>query len=217
MTANSEVVYAFTAFDLEAVGAVVIDGPADAFGAVMDVWSRAIVDIGIGPARGQRILIVRAGFTGEAPDDCCIAHSRTRVAVAFARGIVAPGQAPGPVVEILSSVTFARLGHDPDKTRVVLGRGRPFDSNWPKDERYFDYIAEGLARAGAEDGDRLMYAMLAPLGIGPAATAPPDEERGRSSRVPRTPAPRSSRRSHSPAGLRWPSRGPSVGGSRSAP
>jgi hypothetical protein len=175
MTANSEVIYAFTAFDLNALGPVVIDAPVEAFGAVMDVWSRGIVDIGIGPARGKRILIAPAGFSGAVPDDCYVAHSRTNVAVAFARAIVPPGQEVGPSVELLSGIRLSRLGGDGSQTRVVLGGGRPFDSDWPKDARYFDYMADGLGYAGAESGDRLMYAMLAPLGIGPAATSQPDE------------------------------------------
>jgi hypothetical protein len=175
MTANSEVVYAFTAFDLDAMGPVLIDAPAEAFGAVMDVWSRGIVDIGIGPARGKRILVVAPGFSGEAPDDCYVARSRTRVAVAFARAVVPPGAEVDAYVDVLSGIRLSRLGADSEQTRVILGGGRPFDSDWPKDARYFDCIAEGLDYAGVEDGDRVMYAMLAPLGIGPAATAPPDE------------------------------------------
>jgi hypothetical protein len=176
MTANAEVVYAFTVVDLAQTGPVVIDTPAELFGAVVDMWMRGTVDIGIGPGRGQRLLLVPPGYDGAVPDGYYLARPRTRRIIAIVRGIVSPGAGTEEFVKLVSEMNVSRLDRGAnDETAIILNGTNPFNSDWPKDARYFDYMAEGLADLVIEEADKLMYAMIGPLGLGPVATAPPDE------------------------------------------
>jgi hypothetical protein len=175
MTANSEVVYGMSVIDLAATGPVVVDAPPGGAGVVCDLWMRGVVDIGIGPGKDQRILVLPPGHPGGVRGGYYVARARTAHVFVLLRGIVLPGQSTDAFVELVSSMKIHRLGREDDPTAVIRNGGRPFDSDWPKDERYFGYIAEGLGSSLPEECDKVMYAMLAPLGIGPAAAAPPDD------------------------------------------
>jgi hypothetical protein len=175
MTANSEVIYAFTVLDLARTGPLVIDMPEGALGGSCDLWMRAIVDIGVGPAHGQRVLMLPPDYEGDVPDGCFVARARTRRVFVFARGIVTPGEGTGAFVDLIANAKITRVDRDDHKTRVILNGSRPVDTDWPKDARYFDYLADGLSDAVVEETDKLMYAMIAPLGLGPAAVSPPDD------------------------------------------
>jgi hypothetical protein len=86
MTANSEVVYGMSAIDLGVTGPGVVEAPDGLFGVVIDVWNRGVVDIGIGPPRGQRTVLVPPGDAGDVPTDGYVvtrardASSRSHVA-----------------------------------------------------------------------------------------------------------------------------------------
>lgn len=174
MTANSEVVYGISALDLARTGPVVIDAPPDGAGVVCDAWMRGVVDIGIGPAKGQQILVLPPNADDVQRDGYYTVRSRTPHIYVFLRGIVLAGQSTDGFVALVSNMKIYRLDHD-DVTTVFRNGLRPFHSDWPKDARYFDYLAEGLDGIVPEESDKVMYAMLAPLGIGPAAGAAPDD------------------------------------------
>jgi hypothetical protein len=57
---------------------------------------------------------------------------------------------------------------------MILNGGKPLSTDWPKDAHYFDYMVEGLAHVAIEPQDKIMYAMLAPLGIAPGQPFTPD-------------------------------------------
>ena len=48
MTANSEVIYAFSVFDLAKMGPVVVEVPAGMPGGFWDMWERGLEDIELG-------------------------------------------------------------------------------------------------------------------------------------------------------------------------
>jgi hypothetical protein len=177
MTANSEVIYAFTVLDLAKTGPLVIESPAGALGAIVDFWMRAIDDMGIGPSRhGGQFLLLPQGYTGEVPSGYIVERSRTQRVFAFSRGIVTPGASTEPFVKLVSNIKIYPLAQKdaPRPTRIVFNGGKPFDQDWPKDARYFDYMAEGLSDAVVEPEDKLMYAMLKPLGMEPGKPFKPD-------------------------------------------
>jgi hypothetical protein len=176
MTANSEVVYGFCAVDLAVTGPIVIDAPDGLFGVVIDLWNRGVVDIGIGPSQGKRIVLIPPGTVTEHPDEAYVVTPRTNRVFPIVRGIVPPGQSLESTVEVLSTMRVTRLAdRDDATTRIIRNGTKPFDSDWPKDVGYFDLLADGLSNAAVEEADKVMYAMLGPLGIGPAATGPTDE------------------------------------------
>jgi len=56
---------------------------------------------------------------------------------------------------------------DPRPVRIIRSVDRSVDGDWPKDHPYFEFLAEGLSYLRIEPEDKLMYAMLEPLGIVP--------------------------------------------------
>jgi hypothetical protein len=107
MTANSEVAYGMSVIDLGVTGPVVVDAPDGLFGVVIDLWNRGLVDIGIGPSHGQRIVLVPPGHDGDVPTDGYVVTPRTRRVFPIARGIVATT----PML-LKAPDAFARLSDD---------------------------------------------------------------------------------------------------------
>lgn len=64
-------------------------------------------------------------------------------------------------------------------TKVIRVGGVPMNSDWPKDVRFFEYLADGLSDTPVEEQDKLMYAMIEPLGLAPGKPLPPDERQQR--------------------------------------
>jgi hypothetical protein len=176
MTANSEVIYAMGVFDLARTGPVVAEVPAGMPGGIWDFWERGVEDIGIGRSEhGGKFMILPPGSTEEVPPDFIPARSRTNNVFALARGILKPGESTEPFVKLASSIKFYTLKDKDRLTKVILNGGKPFDGDWPKDVRYFEYLVEGISDGTIEPQDKLMYAMLEPLGIAPGKPFSPNE------------------------------------------
>jgi hypothetical protein len=179
MTANSEVVYGLTVADLGETGPLVVETPAGLLGAVTDAWQRALVDIGIGgSAEGGRFLLL--GPDHDDPDNIdefIVGRSRTNLVQFGVRGVLKPGDSVEPFIEHVSATRIYPHADrdDPKPSTAILNGDRPFDSDWPKDFGYFEYLAEGLAGVAIEPEDKLMYAMLEPLGVVPGKPFQPDE------------------------------------------
>jgi hypothetical protein len=113
----------------------------------------------------------------EGPADFIAVRGKTSNIFIAARGIVKPGDSPEPFVKLVSSIKMYPLAQkdNPKPTKVILNGVKPFNSDWPKDIRYFEYLAEGLTDVAVEQHDKLMYAMLKPLGIEPGKPFMPDD------------------------------------------
>jgi len=176
MTANSEVIYAFSVVDLVKTGPVVMEVPAGMPGGLWDMWERGLEDIGLGRSvHGGKFMLLAPGSAQEIPADYIPVRSSTNRVLLAARGILKPGESSEPFVKLASSIKLYTLAEKDRPTKIVLNDGKPFDSDWPKDVRYFDYVANGLSDAVIEPQDKLMYAMLEPLGIAPGKPFQPDE------------------------------------------
>jgi hypothetical protein len=191
LTANSEVVYGLACADLARTGPLVVETPAGLLGAILDAWQRGLVDIGLGEsAGGGRFLLL--GPDHDEPADVggfIVARSRTNLVHFGVRGILKPGDSAEPFVDLVSAVRVYPLAdrNDPKPAPAVLNGERPFESDWPKDFGFFEYLAEGLAGVSVDPEDKLMYAMLEPLGIVASKPFTPDERaRGILSRAAET-------------------------------
>jgi hypothetical protein len=71
MTANSEVIYAFSVLDLAKTGPVVVEVPAGLPGGFWDMWERGIEDIGLGRSRKDA-----RGERSHGPRDCASGTAR---------------------------------------------------------------------------------------------------------------------------------------------
>lgn len=178
MTANAEVIYAMTVVDLSQTGVLVIDVPDGVLGGVVDYWQRAVGDIGIGESgHGGKFLLVPPDHQGALPPGYLVTRPKTSRVFIFGRGILVPGHGPDAFVDLVSHIRIYpwTQRQAPPPTRIVMNDGKPFDSDWPKDARYFASIANGLTHVPIEADDKVMYAMLRPLGIEHGRAFAPDE------------------------------------------
>jgi hypothetical protein len=145
-------------------------------GGFWDMWERGVEDIGLGrSAHGGKFMILPPGSTHDVTAEFIPVRGKTNSILFAARGILKPGESTEPFVKLASSIKLYALANKDRPTKVILNGGKPFDSDWPKDGRYFDYLAEGLDDVAIEQQDKLMYAMLEPLGIVPGKPFKPDD------------------------------------------
>ncbi|UFN51619.1 DUF1214 domain-containing protein (plasmid) [Roseomonas sp. OT10] len=182
MTGNDVSTYGMSIINLSRTGPFVIDVPEGVLGGIVDFWQRAALDIGIGETRrGAKLLLLPPGFEGEVPAGFLAARCRTSRVFVLARGTPRPGEGPDALVNLLASIglyPLARRDAIPP-TRVIRVGGVPLDSDWPKDEHFFEYLADGLSDVRVEPQDKLMYAMIKPLGLEPGKPFRPDERQRR--------------------------------------
>jgi len=177
MTGNDVSTYGLSAIDLVSSGAFVVDVPEGVLGGIVDYWQRAVLDIGIGDTlHGARLLLLPPGFEGEAPEGYLAVPCETSRVFLLARGTPKPGAGPNALVDLLGSVGLYPLAEAaaPAPTRVIAAGGVPMSTDWPKDFGFFEYLAEGLSHVQVEETDKLMYAMIAPLGLAPGKPFAPD-------------------------------------------
>jgi hypothetical protein len=180
MSASSEVIYAFSVLDLRATGPMVLEVPAGMSGAIWDMWGRGLADLGIGRSEGRdRFLLVPPGSWQESRDDLTVVSSRTPRIMIAARATIEPGKSLEPAVELVASLALYPLARKRQATETIMNGNKPFDCDWPRDFRFFEYLSEGLSDAPIESHDKLMYAMLEPLGIVPGQRFAPDERQRR--------------------------------------
>jgi hypothetical protein len=178
MTANDVSLYIWSILDLGTTGPTVVDVPKGVLGGFIDIWQRALEDIGVGESvNGGKFLLLPPGFVGDVPDGYIVVRSRVRNVFVFLRGQVRPGESTEPVVKLASSIKIYPIANKdaPEPTRIILEGGKPFDSDWPKDIGYFDYLSQGITGEVVQDEDKLMMGMLEPLGIEPGKPFAPDD------------------------------------------
>jgi hypothetical protein len=182
MTGNTVSTYGNSLVDLSKTGPFVVDAPEGVLGGIVDFWQRAVVDIGVGPSlKGGKFLLLPPGYQGQVPEGYLVARCRTNRVWLLARGTPRAGEGPDALVTLLGSVGLYPLTQKdaPKPTRVIRVGGVPLNSDWPKEYRYFAFLADGLSDAVVEPEDKLMYAMLKPLGIAPGKPFRPDDRQQR--------------------------------------
>jgi hypothetical protein len=182
MTGNDVSTYGMSVIDLAKTGAFVVDAPAGVLGGIVDFWQRALLDIGVGETlRGAKLLLLPPDYDGKAPDGYLLVRPATNRVFLLARGTPKAGDGPDVLVKLLGSIGLYPLAQKnaAPPTRTIRVGGVPLDSDWPKDRRFFEYLADGLSDVRVEPHDKLMYAMLEPLGLAPGKPFRPDTRQRR--------------------------------------
>jgi hypothetical protein len=177
LTANDVSLYIWSVMDLSKMGPTVVEIPEGILGSFIDYWQGAAEDIGVGPSfKGGKFLLLPPGHTGDVPDGFLVVPSRTRNVILFAKGTALPGESTAPFVKLASSIRMYPLAQQdaPKPTRMILQGGKPFQSDWPKDFGFFEYMAEAITEEVVQPEDKLMMGMLKPLGIEPGKPFDPD-------------------------------------------
>lgn len=181
MTANDEVFYVMSNYiNASETGPVVVDVPAGTLGLSWDVWHHALADIGNFGAdggNGGKYLYLPIGYDGEVPDGYFpvqLQHSNV-----FTVLIRTFPSAVGVDAALEQGKTIKMYPLDqagqPEPNRFVVMDDRPFDMDWPKDERLFDWLAELLTVDRAPAMALSTVGNLRRLGIEAGQPFEPDE------------------------------------------
>jgi hypothetical protein len=155
----------------------VVDVPAGlTAGGVLDIWQRPITDMGqTGPDQGQgaKYLILPPGAQDINPDGYIVVHSPTNQVWFASRGLD-PDKAVAEAT-IRKHRLYAWADRNaPAETRYVPVGGKEWQSAQPADLTYWQYLSDLFRNEPVEARDRMMFAMLAPLGVIPGKDFAPD-------------------------------------------
>ena len=178
LTPNITTLYAFTFWNLNQKGPLVIEAPAGLIaGGVLDLWQQPITDIGqTGPDKGAggKYLILPPGSKDIVAPGFRVFKSPTAQVWFGTRGLDPdPAKAKATVCshKIYGWNDRAKAG----STNYVLVNGKTWTSAHPTDVEYFKILAEALMNEPVQTRDRVMQAMLASLGIMKGKPFNPDE------------------------------------------
>jgi len=177
LTPNITTLYAMSFWDLVAQGPLVVEVPAGlTAGGVLDIWQRPITDMGqTGPDKGQggKYLILPPGAEDVAPDGYTVIRSPTNQVWFASRGLD-PDKAAAEAT-IRQHRLYAWSDRDsPSATTYVPVGGKDWQSAQPTDLTYWQYLSDLFANETVEERDRMMFAMLRPLGVVPGQPFAPD-------------------------------------------
>lgn len=177
LTANFTTPYLVSFADLKD-GPVVVEQPKGNFGgAIIDFWQRPIVDMGqAGPDRGDgaKYLIVGPGQSlPKTTAGYLVYRSRTNN-IFLANRVLDPG--PDKLdyaVKSWSIYPYSQKDHPPAH-RSLTPEGKAWGQWQPRGMEYWKSLDEILQQEPVEERDRMMTAMLAPLGIEKGKPFQPD-------------------------------------------
>jgi len=178
LTPNITTLYAFSFWDLAAQGPLVIEVPAGlTAGGVLDIWQRPMTDMGqTGPDQGQgaRYLILPPGAQDMNPEGYIVVQSPTNQVWFGSRGLD-PDKAVAEAT-LRKHRLYAWADREaPQETAFIPVGGRAWASAQPTDLTYWQYLSDLYANEPIEDRDRMMFAMLRPLGVAPGLPFAPDD------------------------------------------
>ena len=179
-TANNDVLYSFSYFNLHETGPlVIVVPPGNQYGVVLDAWQRPIEDLGrIGPdaGRGGTYLILPPGYKGEQPEGYIVRSSMTNNCMLFLRAVRGPGESVGSAVDRLSETNlYPYAAHDaPRPSRMHRVGDADYDGLTPHGIEYFNLLAKRIGEEPGEERDRMMLGMLATLGMEQGKPFTPD-------------------------------------------
>ena len=183
ITANATTDYMFTWVNLAETGPVVIDVPAGLIaGFISDVWQRAPADLGVpGDFQGsgaKHILLGPGQDVPEGTDGYNLIRTMNNHNMILIR-IVDPDPAvAADLREVFQIFRYSDV-RQPPKTKIIPVGGRVWKTTQPEGFAYWEGMANLINKEPAEERDRLIYAMLAPLGIEKGKPFEPDARQRR--------------------------------------
>ena len=178
LTPNITTLYVFSFWNLKDQGPLVLEVPAGATaGGVFDIWQRPITDIGqTGPEKGKgaKFLILPRGTEDLKPEGYIVVHSPTDQVWFATRGLDPDPKVADETVRKHRLYAWKDRANPPE-TNFIPVDGRAWESKHPENLDYWRYLSELYLSEPVETRDRMMFAMLQPLGIEPGKPFSPDE------------------------------------------
>ena len=179
LTANATTPYLITFSNLAETGPLVFEIPAGATaGLANDYWHAIIGDMGLtGPDKGKggKYLIVGPGQSVEAEKDYRVLHSST-LGIFFGTRILNNDPKEGEaLLKAIRIYPYAKR-NNPAPTKIVnIPKGTKWLGFQPRGLAYWERLAEFINREPVHERDRLIMAMLKPLGIEKGKPFKPNE------------------------------------------
>ena len=185
LTPNNTSPYVTSTMDLRK-GPVVLEVPkatdkAILFGQIADNWFVTIADIGpigLDKGKGNKILLLPPGYTGEAPAGYAVVKSPSYILDFAFRSIPLPKGTPEDAYALSKSIKMYYLSElpNPKPTKFV----DPLDTQWstlPRyDERWFEDLHTIINAGPIRERDKVMMGMLKTIGIEKGKPYNPDEK-----------------------------------------
>ena len=181
LTGNDNTVYSWAWLDL-AAGPIVLEVPPKVLGTANDMWQRWVVDVGVtGPDKGEggKYLFLPPGYQGDAP------HSGYHVVQSPTYGLWVPWRSflvdgdPKPGVELVKQHTriypLAEAGKPHPPIRTVNMSGRPFNTVFPTDYRFWELLNEVVQAEPSDSLDPVTLGFFHAIGIRKGKPFAPDE------------------------------------------
>jgi len=171
LTPNTDTVYAFSCFDLEKTGPLVIEVPTGSGpGTVNDAYFRFVVDMGApGPDKGQggKYLIIPPGFEGDEPKGYFIARSPSYINAFVLRGFLVDGK-PDHAAKMFSEeikiYPLARKDNPPQMV-VISGSRVSYNTIHPNDFTFYEELAHVLEKKPIDFIDPELRGIFASIGL----------------------------------------------------
>jgi len=179
LTGNDNTVYSWVWLDLSK-GPMVLEVPPKVLGTANDMWQRWVVDVGItGPdkGRGGKYLFLPPGYKGSAPHDYYVVHSPTFGLWVPWRSFLVNGD-PKPGVDLVKKFTKIYPLADAAKThpplKVVDMSGKPFNTVYPTDYRFWELLNQVVQAEPTESLDPVTLGFFQSIGIQKGKPFAPD-------------------------------------------
>lgn len=177
LTPNITTLYAFSFWNMKERGPLVVEVPSGATaGGILDIWQRPLTDTGqTGPEKGQgaKFLVLPPGSDDMKPDGYTVIHSPTMQLWFATRGLDPDPKAAEGTVRKHKLYAWSERDNPPP-TKFIPVAGRSWTSNQPDNLNYWKYLSDLYQPEPVEERDRMMFAMLLPLGIEPGKPFNPD-------------------------------------------
>ena len=171
LTANTDTVYAFSFFDLEKTGPLVIEvPPGTGPGTVNDAFFRFVVDMGMpGPDRGKggKYLILPPGHEGEEPEGYFVARSPSYINVFVLRGFLVDGKPDAAAKMFSEQVHVYPLSKKANPPEMVITSGSEISYNTihANDFEFYEEINDVLQKEPLDFIDLEMRGLFASIGL----------------------------------------------------
>ena len=163
-------------------GPVLIDYPAcETAGGVVDFWQSPVADLGlVGPDQGKggkyMVIAPRDDASRHADSGRIVIQSATNNVLIGLRLLIPDPQA---AADFKAALAMSRLGQEPRPVRFIEGLDREWSATPPRGMAYWQSLAAILGEEPVREVDKVMMAMLEPLGIVKGEPFTPDARQTR--------------------------------------
>ena len=168
LTANATTPYVIAFPNMKETGPLVVENPPGAIaGGILDFWERPLTDTGqTGPDKGEggKYLVLGPDDPDMNPEGYYVVRSST-VNLWVAARVLNPDPAVAKADAAAMRIYPYSQRDNPPPTRHVSPNGREWTGEQPRGMAYWEGLAKVIDEEPAQDRDRMLLAMLRPLGI----------------------------------------------------